>query len=382
MFESYRAKLAIAKRLGEIAVMAPAVGAGAPPVLASGKSPDPRSNYNPALSADGRWVAFESALGNLNFAKRYGRMEILARDLRSGRTIQVSHPPDPEISRSAYNPTISGDGRLIAYEAYDRPDEPGGGTRVVVRDLRSGREQAVPAPAGMAAELYEPRLSAAGRQLAFSALAPRAGGRSEVFVRDLRSGRSRRVSGPGEEAWEPTLSARGTVVAYTAAGPGGESHVVVRDLKRGRVATIASPAGSGLAFEPSLSAAGRRVAFVARPGGTRQTQVFVRDLRARTTQLVSRADGPDGPPGMGSASHPAISGDGRRVAFTSEAWNLSPQKCNSARGIVRDLVHDTTRPASSGDGGNRYLGPTKGSSARRRLYHPPLRVTAVLRLPG
>ena len=64
------------------------------PALASGETADPRSNYNPALSADGRWVAFESALGNLNFAKRYGRMEVLARDLRSGRTIRVSHPPE------------------------------------------------------------------------------------------------------------------------------------------------------------------------------------------------------------------------------------------------------------------------------------------------
>ena len=369
VFESYQAKLAIAKRLGEIAVMARAVGAGAPPVLASGASADPRSNYNPALSADGRWVAFESALGNLNFAKRYGRMEVLARDLRSGRTIKVSHPPELTISRSAYNPTISGDGRLIAYEAYDRPDEPGGGTRVVLRDLRSGRERAVPAPPGMSEELYEPRLSADGRRLAFSALARGGGARSEVFVRDLGSGRTVRVSGKGEEAWEPVLSARGTVVAYTAAGAGGESHVVVRDLARGARAAIASPAGSGLAFEPSLSSSGRRVAFVARPGGTRQTQVFVHDLRTRRTQLVSRADGRDGPPGMGSASHPAISGDGRRVAFTSEAWNLSPQKCNSARGIfVRDLARATTRPASAGDGGNRYLGPTKGSSTRSDAF--------------
>src|SRR5215211_4905481 len=138
VFESYQAKLAIAKRVGEIAVMARRVGAGAPPVLASGLAGDPRSNYNPALSADGRWVAFESALGNLNFAKRYGRMEVVARDLRSGRTVRVSHPPDLAVSRSAYNPTISGDGRLVAYEAYDRPDQPGSGTRVVVRDLRSG----------------------------------------------------------------------------------------------------------------------------------------------------------------------------------------------------------------------------------------------------
>ena len=369
VFESYQAKLAIAKRVGEIAVMARAVGAGSPPAVASGETADPRSNYNPALSADGRWVAFESALGNLNFAKRYGRMEVLARDLRSGRTIRVSHPPELKISRSAYNPTISGDGRLIAYEAYDRPDEPGGHTRVVVRDLRSGREHAVPAPPGMADELYEPRLSADGRRLAFSALTRGDGVRSEVFVRDLRSGRTVRVSGAGEEAWEPVLSARGTVVAYTAAGAGGESHVVVRDLARGRATAIASPAGSGLAFEPSLSSDGRRVAFVARPGGTRQTQVFVHDLRARRTQLVSRAEGRDGPPGMGSASHPAISGDGRRVAFTSEAWNLSPQKCNSARGIfVRDLARATTRPASAGDGGNRYIGPTKGSSTQSDAF--------------
>jgi len=369
VFESYQAKLAIAKRLGEIAVMARAVGASAPPVLASGEAADPRSNYNPALSADGRWVAFESALGNLNFAKRYGRMEVLARDLRNGRTISVSHPPELTISRSAYNPAISGDGRLIAYEAYDRPDEPGGGTRVVLRDLRSGRERAVPAPPGTS-QLSEARLSADGRRLAFSALTR--GGhatRSEVFVRDLRSGRTVRVSRAGEEAWEPVLSARGTVVAYTAAGASGESHVVVRDLARGTRAAIASPAGSGPAFEPSLSSSGRRVAFVARPGGTRQTQVFVHDLRARRTHLVSRADGRDGPPGMGSASHPAISGDGRRVAFTSEAWNLSPQKCNSARGVfVRDLARGTTRPASAGDGGNRYLGPTKGSSTRSDAF--------------
>ena len=354
VFESYQAKLAIAKTRGEIAVMARRAGA-AGPVLASGEAGDPRSNYNPALSADGRWIAFESALGNLNFAKRYGRMQVLARDLRSGRTLAISHPPDLTISRSAYNPTISGDGRLVAYEAYDRPDQPGGGTRIVVRDLRSGRERAVPVEGAS-----EPRLSADGRWLAFSALVK---ARSVVYVLDLRSGRTRQVSGAAEEAWEPVLSARGDVVAYTAADAGGESHVVV--TRGGARTEIASPAGSGLAFEPSLSANGRRVAFVARPGGTRQTQVFVRDLRRGSTQLVSRATGIDGPPGMGSAGHPAISGDGRRVAFTSDAWNLTPDKCNSARGVfVRDLARATTVRASSGDGENRYLGPTKGSSSR------------------
>ena len=51
------------------------------------------------------------------------------------------------------------------------------------------------------------------------------------------------------------------------------------------------------------------------------------------------------------------------MAFTSEAWNLTPGKCNSARGVfVRDLARATTVQVSAGDGENRYLGPTKGSS--------------------
>ena len=79
---------------------------------------------------------------------------------------------------------------------------------------------------------------------------------------------------------------------------------------------------------------------------------------------MSRADGRAGAARQGSA---VPSGDlGRRharVAFTSDAWNLSPEKCNSARGVfVRDLRARRTRLASVGDGANRYIGPTKGSS--------------------
>jgi len=360
-FESYEAKLTIAKTRGEIAVMARGPGQDAP-VLASGSSGLPSSNYNPAISADGRWVAFESAKGNLNFAKRYGQMGVLVRDLRTGRIRSASHPGGAA-SRSAYNPTISGDGRLVAFETYQHPERSASRTDVVVRDMRSGTLLHVRPPAG-AGDASEPRLSADGRRIAFTSLVRTPSGeRSEVFVQDLASDRVRRASRPGEEAWEPVLSADGTITAYTAAGGAGSSVVVVRDLRRGATTEIGSPAGSGLAFEPSLSADGRRVAFVARPAGMRSTQVFVRDVRNGPTQLVSRADGPGGAPGQGTANHPTLSGDGTKVAFTSDAWNLAPAKCNSARGVfVRDLRRERTRLASVGDGANRYIGPTKGSS--------------------
>jgi Tol biopolymer transport system component len=360
-FESYEAKLTIAKTRGEIAVMARGPGQGAP-VLASGSSGLPSSNYNPAMSADGRWVAFESAKGNLNFAKRYGQMGVLVRDLRTGR-IRSASDQGSAASRSAYNPTISGDGRLVAFETYQHPERSSSGTDVVVRDMRSGAVLLVRPPAG-AGDASEPRLSADGRRIAFTSLVRTPSGeRSEVFVQDLATDRVRRVSRPGEEAWEPVLSADGMTAAYTAAGGAGSSAVVVRRLRGGAATEIGSPAGSGIAFEPSLSADGRRVAFVARPAGMRGTQVFVRDVRTGPTQLVSRADGPGGAPGQGTAGHPVLSGDGSRVAFTSDAWNLAPAKCNSARGVfVRDLRRERTRLASVGDGANRYIGPTKGSS--------------------
>jgi Tol biopolymer transport system component len=362
-FESYEAKLTIAKTRGEIAVMARRLWS-ADPRLASPSTGLPVSSYNPAMSADGHWVAFESARGNLNFAKRYGQMAVLVRDLRTGALRRASHPRGTR-SRSAYNPTISGDGRLVAFETYQDPQASASRTSVVVRDMRTGALTRVRPPAG-AGDASEPRLSADGRRIAFTSLVRSAGReRSEVFVQELGSGRVRRASRSGEEAWEPVLSRDGRTVAYTAARGGGGSVIVVRRLGGRAGAVIAPPAGSGVAFEPSLSADGRRVAFVARAGGVRSTQVFVRDIDVGGggARLVSRADGRGGAPAQGSAVHPVLSGDGTKVAFTSDAWNLSAEKCNSARGVfVRDLEQDRTRLASVGDGANRYIGPTKGSS--------------------
>jgi Tol biopolymer transport system component len=356
VYESYDAKLAQAKAQGEIGVLAQALG-GAAPVVASAPDPGavrhtPRSAYNPAVSGDGRFVAFESAEGNLNFAKRYGQMRVYVKDLRRGVTRiapGLDYHADPH---SAYNPTLSGDGRVVAYETSESRR---GALAVWVADLRSGRAAQVPAPAGARGDLYEPALSPDGRFLAFTALA-RGAQVSSVFLRDLRTRRTVQVSA-GEESWEPVVAAHGRAVAYTSG-----THVVVRDLRTGRATVVSAPAGDAAAFEPALSADGRRVAFTARGAGGLDTGVYVHDLASGATLLASRADGAAGAPAQGVSGHPSISGDGRRVAFTSDAWNLSPAKCNPARGIfVRDLAARTTTLVSRGDGANRFAGPTKGS---------------------
>ena len=166
-------------------------------------------------------------------------------------------------------------------------------------------------------DAYEPALAPGGRRLAYTAVRD---GRSQVFVRDLRSGTTRVASGSDGEAYEPVLSRSGRFAAYTST-VAGRGRVYLRDLERGTSTLVAPRPGDGLAagaaaFEPSVSHDGRRVAFVARDGA-RRTRVYVHDLHTRTTALVSRASGAQGVPASGDSAHPAISGDGKRVAFTS-----------------------------------------------------------------
>ena len=90
--------------------------------------------------------------------------------------------------------------------------------------------------------------------------------------------------------------------------------------------------------------------------------MYAFDVTTGRATLASRASGVGGPPALGASSHPSLSADGTRVAFTSDAWNLSPAKCNPARGIfVRDLASATTTLVSRDDGANQGAGPTKGS---------------------
>jgi Tol biopolymer transport system component len=225
---------------------------------------------------------------------------------------------------------------------------------VWVTDLRTKHAVKIPRPIGVTSDLYEPALSPDGRYLAFTA-------ETGVFVRDLSTGLTKRLS--DGDAWEPVVSRGGTRVAFTRG-----TRVVVRDVASGVETVVAPPAASSSASEPSLSADGTRVAFTARGAGEDDTGVYVRDLVSGETLLASRASGVSGPPAFGGSSHPSLSADGTRVAFTSDAYNLSPSKCNPARGIfVRDLRTATTTLVSAGDGLNRGIGPTKGSGGESAM---------------
>jgi Tol biopolymer transport system component len=207
-----------------------------------------------------------------------------------------------------------------------------------------------------------PVLSAAGRFVAFTSRAGNlvpgdTNGRQDVFVRDRQKGTTARVSvgtGDGQgnrESWEGELSADGRFVAFTSFArnlvPGdtnGFTDVFVRDRQTGtteRVSVGAGGQGDHESSHPALSADGRFVAFGSFasnlvPGDTNDSwDVFVRDRRTGRTERVSVSTGSG--QGRGGSSSPTLSADGRFVAFHSHASNLVPGDTNGRSDV---FVHD------------------------------------------
>ena len=147
----------------------------------------------------------------------------------------------------------------------------------------------------------------------------------------------------------------------------GDQDVFVRDRIRG-VTTRASVStsgqqGNGVSLEGAISGDGRYVAFTSTStnlvaGDTnRYTDVFVRDLKNRSTRRVSVST--SGRQAQGFSAAPSISADGRYVAFTSAAANLTTGDRNGSEDVfVRDLRKQTTSRVSIPRRGAQFAGPS------------------------
>lgn len=226
-----------------------------------------------------------------------------------------------------------------------------------------------------------PHLSADARYLVFSSNASNlvrndTNEAGDVFVHDRQTGKTTRVSinSSGEEANSSSTvlamspDARYVVFASTATNlvPGvrdGTLHAFVRDreTEETTIASVSStgePANAGVwvAFVGAVSADGRYVAFDSKATNlvdddtNASLDVFVHDRQKGETTRVSISS--DGVEGDQSSAYPAMSADGRYVAFASRATNLVKNDANGVRDI---FVHDretaeTTRVSITIDG--------------------------------
>jgi Tol biopolymer transport system component len=345
-----------------------------------------------SLSADGRYVAFDSLAENLVAGADGG---VFVRDTRGSTTAAVSVRANGTVDDFADTPAVSGDGRFVAFVSDDAGLVPGGNDnffQVFLRDLTAGvttRISSKPNGNQGTDDSDHPSLSRDGRYVAFESDSPGlvagdTNGTTDVFVRDRTAGTTQRISvlSTGAQAdyggEAPSISADGRYVAFASADTlipadtDGFYDVYVRD-RVANTTTLASVRSAGgtpnaNSIDAVISGNGRFVAFtttatdvdgIADTNGA--TDVFVRDLVAGTTQRVSRAGG--GGVAQGAASRPAISGDGRYVAYESTAPDVVPSDTN---GVADAFLFDrnsstTSRISTNQDGSQLAQGGTRPS---------------------
>ncbi len=188
--------------------------------------------YPPAVSADGRYVAFTSSATNLAPGGTNGQSQIFLRDLQAGTTRLVSTGVAGPANQGCYDVSISADGSRIAFDNGANNLVAGTSifiSNVYVSDWQSGTiALASVDSAGQIGNSYSNDLSisASGRYVAFDSRATNlvagdTNGHYDVFLHDLQSGITKRISGGAaaegdSDSYYPSISADGRAVAFSS----------------------------------------------------------------------------------------------------------------------------------------------------------------------
>ena len=349
-----------------------------------------------AMSSDGSFVAFVSSSSNLVPNDQNGSQDLFERDLQTQTTalISVADPPATTGTLATYgsdDASVSANGRYIAFDSSSSQlvtNVPTGGAQIYVRDTQAETTVLVSidlAGTGPANGVCQyPVISADGTMVLFMSNATNLvsndpGGDEQLFVRNLQTGVTSLVSVnmDGTDGGNPTdggefyeqISANDRFVVFedpstnlVANDAIGGNQLFVRDLQLG-VTTLVSVDTAGTnggdvpvylnAYFAEISADGRYVAFNSYSdnlvaGASNLTQnVFVRDLQTGVTTLVSAHLGNSQGPSVLESMTP----DGRYVVFQSEADDLTPTSTLGSNVFVRDMQEGTTTLVNVGPGG-------------------------------
>ena len=333
-------------------------------------NPGNGNSNEPSISADGRFVAFESWADNLVERDTNDEKDIFIHDRQTGRTERVSED-STGIQGNGYssNPSISADGRFVAF--YSNADnlverDTNSTGDIFVNDRQTGRTERVSEDStGIQGNSHSsnPSISAGGRFVAFMSDADNLVERDtnnspDIFVNDRLTGRTERVSedsagiqGNGY-SWNPSISADGRFVAFSSSADNlverdtnSTGDIFVNDRLTGRTERVSEDStgiqGNEWSYDPSISADGLFVAFGSDASNLveRDTNnlpdIFVNDRRTGRTARVSEDS--MGIQGNGYSSNPSISADGLFVAFGSDASNMVERDTNGETDI---FVHD------------------------------------------
>src|SRR5205823_2841891 len=170
--------------------------------VASGGTEGDDASLGSALSADGRFVAFDSAATDLVAGDTNGATDVFVHDRQTGMTERVSVASDgTQANNVSSYPALSADGRFVAFQSDATnlvAGDTNGATDVFVHDRQTGATERVSVASGGGTQgnrnsggfFAFPALSADGRLVAFQSAATNlvaddTNGATDVFVHDL-----------------------------------------------------------------------------------------------------------------------------------------------------------------------------------------------------
>lgn len=280
------------------------------------------SSSHPGVSADGRYVVFESAATNLVSGDTNAAMDVFLYDRDDDTIARISLTSAAlQSNGDSFSPAISDDGEIIAF-ASDATNLVSGDTNaatdIFIYVRASGAVTRISlTTAGVQGNgtSGSPALSSDGQYVAFASSATNlvsgdTNGVTDIFLRDRDADTTVRIS----------LSSTGAGADGASANPS------------------ISDDGSIIAFE---SAAANITA-----GDTNSSlDVFTRNTATSTNELISLGSGDV--QGDGDSRYPVVSGTGRYIGYQSEATNLVTGDTNSATDIfIRDRTDSVTVRAS------------------------------------
>jgi hypothetical protein len=365
------------------------VSVGPGGVQANGLSSIPARGVS--ISADGRWVGFTSSASNLVPQDNNGWADAFIRDRVLGINYRVSVSSSGEEGNSLSSGTmLSADSRYACFVTGSSnlvPGDTNGKLDCFVHDLWTGTTERVSVSSSGEQgneNSSDVRISADGRFVAIwsnaTNLVPNdTNGEPDVFLHDRQIGTTVRVnvSSSGEEAngatYEPSISGDGRFVTFASFAdnlvPGdtnGFADIFVHDSLTGATTRVSVTSTGGQAIWggrfPAISADGRFVAFESAspdlvPGDTNnKTDIFVHDRLTGQTTRVSV--GPGGVQANNSSTRPCISADGCFVAFQTPATNLILGGSSGTEIFVHDRKSALTTLVSQSTGGIHGNGPS------------------------
>lgn len=357
-----------------------------------------RDSSGASISVDGNYIAFSSYADNLVPNDTNGHSDVFVYDVNSGKITRVSVSSNgSEPNYNSYQPSISADGRYIAFMSYATNLVEGSNdyySNIFVHDRNTGATTRISvSPTGEDADgnSFAPSISADGRYIAFVSYAhnlvndgsTREYYGTNIFVHDRISRITKNITVLNTDELyyyygQPSISSDGRYIAFTSGISGpvacavassldnnlnefeddplpNYSKVLVYDRITGITENIGVSSTGEEAnedcSEPSISADGRYVTFssyadnLVSGDNNQMIDIFVRDRLLGTTNRVSISS--TGEEADYDSCSSSISSDGTHVAFVSWATNLVTGDNNDCADVfVRDLISGTTKRIS------------------------------------